>query len=76
MVTTGSEPLSQAEVSALFVVLQDRFVALHNSAGRSCVVRKPSSAALAEVTTKRQLEALALSLTRPLPDSVASRAIA
>jgi hypothetical protein len=65
--TTGSECVAQAEVPTLFAAMQDRFVALHNSTGRSCVVRKPTAEQLAEVTTKRQLEVLALMCTRPLP---------
>jgi hypothetical protein len=67
MVTTGSEPLAQAEVPALFTVLQAAIVELHNRSGRGCVVRQPTSTELAAVRTERQAEALAWTCTRPLP---------
>jgi hypothetical protein len=74
-ITTGSVPLAQVEIPAQFAAMQASFVSLHNSAGRSCLVRKPTPAQLASIKFSHQLEALVLACTRPLPDSAASRAV-
>jgi hypothetical protein len=73
--TTGSIPLAQVEIPAQFAAMQTIVVSSHNSAGRSCLVRKPTPAQLAGIKFCHQLEALVLACTRPLPDSAASRAV-
>jgi hypothetical protein len=64
--TIGSAPLAQEDAAALFAVVQDRIIELCNRTGRSCVVRRPTADELASVQTERELEALALTYTRPI----------
>jgi hypothetical protein len=65
-ITNGSTSLAQEDVPALFAVVQDRIIKRYNHSGHTCVVRRPTADELASIQTERELEALALSYTRPI----------
>jgi hypothetical protein len=67
--TIGSVHLAQEEILVRFAAMQAQIVDAYNGAGRGCLVREPTPTQLAGIKTQRQLEALVLTCTRPLPDT-------